>query len=115
MTEPVALFLASVSAMQERIAMCHEFGDAVAPLATNARAKMQEQSDRFMRIFCREASRIVASFAVVSPHASELIHALTLAVQKRLTAEKLASTFTVLPGLSGSIAEANLRLHNSRE
>ncbi|NQW31127.1 MAG: NAD(P)H-quinone dehydrogenase, partial [Actinomycetales bacterium] len=76
-------------------------------------AKMQEQNDGFIKIFCRKTSRIVAGAVVVSPHASELIHPLTLAIQKRLTVDELASTFTVFPSLSGSIAEAARRLHNS--
>jgi pyruvate/2-oxoglutarate dehydrogenase complex dihydrolipoamide dehydrogenase (E3) component len=146
------LMLASVAAMQGRIAMWHALGDAVAPLelgtvsstiftepeiatvgvsqreldsgdfrgdvyllplATNARAKMQEQSDGFIKIFCRKSSRIVAGAVVVSPNASELIHPLTLAIQQRLTVDELASTFTVFPSLSGSIAEAARRLHSS--
>jgi dihydrolipoamide dehydrogenase len=148
------LMLASVAAMQGRIAMWHALGDAVAPLelgtvsstiftepeiatvgvsqrevdsgdfrgdvyllplATNARAKMQEQSDGFIKIFCRKSSRIVAGAVVVSPNASELIHPLTLAIQQRLTVDELASTFTVFPSLSGSIAEAARRLHSSTD
>ncbi len=148
------LMLASVAAMQGRIAMWHALGDAVTPLeldtvsstiftepeiatvgvsqknldagefrgdvyllplATNARAKMQEQSDGFIKIFCRKTSRIVAGAVVVSPNASELIHPLTMAIQERLTVDELASTFTVFPSLSGSIAEAARRLHNSSE
>ncbi len=85
------------------------------PLATNARAKIQEQNDGFIKIFCRKTSRIVAGAVVVSPHASELIHPLTLAIQKRLTVDELASTFTVFPSISGSIAEAARRLHNPHE
>jgi len=148
------LMLASVAAMQGRIAMWHALGDAVAPLelgtvsstiftepeiatvgvsqreldsgdfrgdvyllplATNARAKMQEQSDGFVKIFCRKSSRIVAGAVVVSPNASELIHPLTLAIRQRLTVDELASTFTVFPSLSGSIAEAARRLHSSTD
>jgi NAD(P)H dehydrogenase (quinone) len=148
------LMLASVAAMQGRIAMWHALGDAVTPiqldsvsstvftepeiatvgvsqkdldsgefrgevvllpLATNARAKMQEQSDGFIKILCRKSSRIVAGAVVVSPSASELIHPLTLAVQERLTVDELASTFTVFPSLSGSIAEAARRLHRGHD
>jgi dihydrolipoamide dehydrogenase len=148
------LMLASVAAMQGRIAMWHALGDAVTPLhleavsstvftepeiatvgvsqqdldsgefrgevillplATNARAKMQEQSDGFIKILCRKSSRIVAGAVVVSPGASELIHPLTLAVQERLTVDELASTFTVFPSLSGSIAEAARRLHRGSD
>ena len=146
--------LASVAAMQGRIAMWHALGDAVAPLdrtmvsstvftdpeiatvgltqkdlddgtirgdvillplATNARAKMQEIDDGFVKIICRRGTRIVAGAVVVGPHASELIHALTLAVDQRLTVDQLALTFTVYPSLSGSIGEAARRLHIAAE
>lgn len=146
--------LASVAAMQGRIAMWHALGDAVAPLdrtmvsstvftdpeiatvgltqkdlddgtlrgdvillplATNARAKMQDIDDGFVKIICRRGTRIVAGAVVVGPHASELIHALTLAVDQRLTVDQLALTFTVYPSLSGSIGEAARRLHIAAE
>jgi dihydrolipoamide dehydrogenase len=142
--------LASVAAMQGRIAMWHALGDAVTPLevehvsstvftapeiatvglsqtqldsgdaradvylmplATNARAKMEVIEHGFIKIICRRTSRIIAGAVVVSPHASELIHPLTIAVEQRLTVDQLAQTFTVYPSLSGSIAEAARRLH----
>jgi len=148
------LLLASVAAMQGRIAMWHALGDAVAPielkhvsstvftdpeiatvgltqrdldegsfrgdsvlvpLAGNARAKMQEQGDGFVKLLCRRGSRIVAGAVVVSQHASELVHPLTIAVEQRLTVDELAATFTVYPSLSGSIAEAARRLHIAAE
>ncbi len=148
------LMLASVAAMQGRIAMWHALGDAVAPLdrtmvsstvftdpeiatvgltqkdlddgtirgdvillplATNARATMQEIDHGVVKIICRRGTRIVAGAVVVGPHASELIHALTLAVDQRLTVDQLALTFTVYPSLSGSIAEAARRLHIAAE
>lgn len=146
--------LASVAAMQGRIAMWHALGDAVnplevdhvsstvftapeiatvgvsqaeldsgdvradvylMPLETNARAKMEGIEHGFVKIICRRSSRIVAGAVVVSPHASELIHPLTIAVEQRLTVDQLAQTFTVYPSLSGSIAEAARRLHLSAE
>ena len=144
------LMLASVAAMQGRIAMWHALGDAVAPLdlmtvssnvftdpeiatvgvtqkdvdtgainavsvtlplATNARAKMHELHDGFVKLFARSGTRIVVGGVVVAPRASELIHPITLAVEQRLTVDQLAATFTVYPSLSGSIAEAARRLH----
>lgn len=144
------LMLASVAAMQGRIAMWHTLGQAVhpldlrkvssnvftepeiatvgysqaqvdagevnaesvmLPLRTNARAKMQGIHDGFVKIFCRSGTRIVVGGVVVAPHASELVHALTLAVDQHLTADELAATFTVYPSLSGSIAEAARQLH----
>lgn len=148
------LMLASVAAMQGRIAMWHALGDAVGPLnkghvantvfttpeiatvgvtqrevdagdvmadvvmlplATNARAKMQEIRHGFVKLFCRPSSRIVIGGVVVGPRASELIHAVALAVDARLTVDQLASTFTVYPSLSGSVAEAARRLRRAGE
>ena len=148
------LMLASVAAMQGRIAMWHALGDSVGPLdrshvsstvfttpeiatvgvtqrevdegsvraesvllplGTNARAKMQDIRHGFVKLFCRPSSRIVVGGVVVGPRASELIHPITMAVDARLTVDQLASTFTVYPSLSGSIAEAARRLRRSGE
>jgi len=144
------LMLASVAAMQGRIAMWHALGDAVTPLdlmtvssnvftdpeiatvgwsqesvdagevdvnaitlklAGNPRAKMQGLRDGFVKLFCRPGTGIVVGGVVVAPRASELIHALSLAVTARLTVDELAHAFTVYPSLSGSVAEAARRLH----
>jgi len=145
--------LASVAAMQGRIAMWHALGDAVAPLdlqtvasnifttpeiatvgvtaedvaqgrinaeavmlplATNARAKMTGFTDGFVKLFARRGTRIVVGGVIVAPGASELIHAVAVAVEQRLTVDEVAHTFTVYPSLSGSIAEAARRLHVAR-
>jgi NAD(P)H dehydrogenase (quinone) len=144
------LMLASVAAMQGRIAMWHFLGDAVTPLdlkkvssnvftapeiatvgwsqkaiddgemqaetvmlplSGNARAKMQGVHDGFVKLFCRPGTGIVVGGVVVGPHASELIHPVSLAVAESLTADQLAQAFTVYPSISGSIAEAARRLH----
>ncbi|MFE5775205.1 NAD(P)H-quinone dehydrogenase [Brachybacterium sp. NPDC056505] len=139
--------LASVAAMQGRIAMHHALGEAVGPLihqqvssavftspeiamvglgarelvdgadgevhvlplATNPRAKMQGLTDGFVKLVVRPGSGTVMGGVVVAPRASELIHPITLAVAQRMTAEELASAFTVYPSLTGSIAEAARR------
>ncbi len=145
--------LASVAAMQGRIAMWHALGDAVSPLdlrivasnvftapeiatvgcsqkavdegeieveqvmlplATNARAKMQGVQEGFVKMFCRPGTGIVVGGVVVAPRASELIHALSIAVAEQLTVDDLALTFTVYPSMSGSVAEAARRLHTVR-
>jgi pyruvate/2-oxoglutarate dehydrogenase complex dihydrolipoamide dehydrogenase (E3) component len=147
------LMLASVAAMQGRIAMWHALGEAVAPLrlgtvsacvftdpevasvgitqkqvddgvvlaralrlplATNARAKMQGITDGFVKLFIRPGSGQVLGGVVVAPRASELIMAVSLAVQHGLTADQVAHTFSIYPSLSGSLTEAarQLRLHD---
>src|SRR5450432_3897057 len=52
----------------------------------------------------------LARGVVVAPRASELILALSVAVEQRLTAEQLARTFSVYPSLSGSLTEAARKL-----
>jgi dihydrolipoamide dehydrogenase len=143
------LMLASVAAMQGRIAMWHALGEAVQPLrlgtvaatvftdpeiatvgisqsdldsgaavaqtiklplATNARAKMQGVSDGFVKLFARPGSTTILGGVVVAPRASELILAVSLAVQHGLTAEQLAHTFSIYPSLSGSVIEAARQL-----
>jgi NAD(P)H dehydrogenase (quinone) len=143
------LALASVAAMQGRIAMWHALGEAVSPLrlktvaanvftdpelasvgvsqsdmdsgrvparsvtlplAGNARAKMADLRDGFVKLFCRPASGLVIGGVVVAPRASELILPIALAVENHLTVGQLAHTITIYPSLSGSIAEAARQL-----
>lgn len=144
--------LASVAAMQGRIAMWHSLGDAVQPLdlatvasnvftapeiatvgmtqkqvdagemnavaymlplAGNPRAKMQGVRDGFVKLFCLPVTGIIVGGVVVAPHASELIHPISLAVSERITVDSFATDFTVYPSMSGSIAEAARRLHGA--
>jgi NAD(P)H dehydrogenase (quinone) len=143
------LLLASVAAMQGRIAMYHALGEGVSPirlrtvaaavftrpeiaavgvpqsaidngsvpartmmlpLRTNARAKMSELRQGFVKIFCRQATGMVIGGVVVAPIASELILPIAVAVQNRITVNELAQTLAVYPSLSGSITEAARRL-----
>ncbi|HEY8753264.1 MAG TPA: NAD(P)H-quinone dehydrogenase [Arthrobacter sp.] len=144
------LALASVAAMQGRIAIAHFLGDAVMPiklhqvasniftspeianvgvseaeiqsgkyqadviklsLKSNARAKMRNAKDGFVKIFARKGSGTVIGGVVVGPNASELIFAISIAVKQKLHVDDVANTFTVYPSLSGSISEAARRLH----
>lgn len=141
--------LASVAAMQGRIAMWHALGEEVKPLelktlaanvftdpqlatvgATqadvdsgrvparsvtlpldgNARAKMSDYTDGFVKLFCRPASGLVVGGVIVAPDASELILPISLAIQHHLTVAQLAHTITIYPALSGSLAEAARQL-----
>ena len=143
------LALASVAAMQGRIAMWHALGEAVAPLrlktvsanvftdpelasvgisqsdmdsgrvparsltlplAGNARAKMADVQDGFVKLFCRPASGLIIGGVVVAPKASELILPIALAIENHLSVDQLAHTITIYPSLSGSLAEAARQL-----
>jgi pyruvate/2-oxoglutarate dehydrogenase complex dihydrolipoamide dehydrogenase (E3) component len=144
------LMLASVAAMQGRIAMWHALGEAVKPLrlshvaatiftepeiatvgvseqavsagdvtdavvvklplATNARAKMQGFRDGFVKLIARRSTGTVLGGVIVAPRASELILAVSLAVERQLTVDNVAQTFAVYPSLSGSVTEAARKL-----
>ena len=143
------LMLASVAAMQGRIAMWHALGEAVQPLrldhvaatiftepeiatvgvaeamiesgqvkaevvklplATNPRAKMQGFRDGFVKLFASPRSGRILGGVVVAPRASELILAVSIAVEQLLTVDQLAHTFSVYPSLSGSLTEAARKL-----
>ncbi len=149
------LMLASVAAMQGRIAMWHALGEAVKPLrlsnvaatiftepeiatvgvpelavaageipdaivvklplATNARAKMQGFRDGFVKLIARRSSGTVLGGVIVAPRASELILAVSLAVERHLSVDHVAHTFAVYPSLSGSLTEAARRLMQPAE
>jgi pyruvate/2-oxoglutarate dehydrogenase complex dihydrolipoamide dehydrogenase (E3) component len=141
--------LASVAAMQGRIAMWHALGEAVhpirldhvaatiftdpeiatvgvtqravtagevsarvlkQPLATNPRAKMAGVTDGFVKLLASPGTGVILGGVVVAPRASELILAVSIAVEQRLTVEQLAQTFAVYPSLSGSVTEAARKL-----
>lgn len=142
--------LASVAAMQGRVAVSHALGDAVLPfrlpevsasiftapeiatvgysekrlaekgipyrvslldLDMNARSKMLGVREGFVKMFCHADSGEVLGGVVVGPRASEFIYPITLAVKHRMTVDEVASTFTVYPSITGSIAEVARTLH----
>ncbi|MBO0830776.1 MAG: NAD(P)H-quinone dehydrogenase [Actinobacteria bacterium] len=149
------LMLASVAAMQGRIAMWHALGEAVnplrlrnvaatiftdpeiatvgvqeqavasgavpdavvvkQPLATNARAKMQGFRDGFVKLIASRSSGTVLGGVIVAPRASELILAVSLAVERHLTVDHVAQSFAVYPSLSGSVTEAARKLMQPTE
>ena len=79
-------------------------------LATNPRAKMAGVADGFVKLFTSPGTGVVLGGVVVAPRASELILAVSVALEQRLTAEQLARTFAVYPSLSGSVTEAARKL-----
>lgn len=81
------------------------------PLATNARAKMDSFHDGFVKMFVRSGQGTVLGGVVVAPRASELVYPITLAVQNGLTADQMASSYTVYPSMTGSVAEAARLAH----
>jgi pyruvate/2-oxoglutarate dehydrogenase complex dihydrolipoamide dehydrogenase (E3) component len=85
------------------------------PLRANARAKMEGSRDGFIKLFCRPGTGIVIGGVIVAPRASELILALSVAVQASLTVDDLARSFAVYPSIASSVTEAARRLSDPRE
>lgn len=81
------------------------------PLHTNPRAKMQNITDGFVKLFARTGSGTVIGGVIVAPRASELILPLALAVEHRLTVDQVARAFAVYPSLSSSITDAARAMH----
>lgn len=80
------------------------------PLATNPRAKMAGVADGFVKLLASPGTGVILGGVVVAPRASELILAVSVAVEQRLTVAQLAHTFAVYPSLSGSVTEAARKL-----
>ncbi|MFP5224630.1 MAG: NAD(P)H-quinone dehydrogenase [Actinomycetota bacterium] len=80
------------------------------PLDTNARAKMGDLRDGFVKVLCLPGSGTVVGGTVVSPHASDLVLPLSVAVHSRLNVSQLAQAFSIYPSLGGSVQEAARRL-----
>jgi dihydrolipoamide dehydrogenase len=103
--------VATVGVTQNMIDCCEvDARTVMLPLGTNPRAKMQGFEDGFIKLFCRPSTGIILGGVIVAPRASELILALSTAVQQHLTVDQMAHTFAVYPSLSGSITEAARRL-----
>jgi dihydrolipoamide dehydrogenase len=81
------------------------------PLSRNARAKMLGIDEGFVKLFAYRGTGTLLGGVVVAPRASELIFPVAIAVQNRLSVDQVASTFTVYPSLTGTLAEAARRLH----
>jgi dihydrolipoamide dehydrogenase len=73
---------------------------------------MQGITEGFVKVMASPTGTVIGA-VVVAPRASELIFPLTIAVANRLTVDQVATTFTVYPSLTGSLAEAARRLHQA--
>lgn len=80
-------------------------------LAQNPRAKMQGFKDGFVKLITGKNLGVIVGGVIVAPRASELVLALSIAIEQRLTVNEFAATWAVYPSLSGSTVEAALDMH----
>lgn len=80
-------------------------------LASNPRAKMQGFRDGFVKLIAGANLGTIIGGVIVAPRASELLLALSIAIEQRLTVDEFASSWAVYPSLSGSIVDAARAMH----
>ncbi|MGA7272688.1 MAG: NAD(P)H-quinone dehydrogenase, partial [Acidimicrobiia bacterium] len=76
------------------------------PFAANARAVLQGFTRGFVKVISDPATGVVLGGTIVGHRASELISAVALAVNARLTVSQLVETLMVHPSMSEAITDA---------
>ena len=82
--------IATVGVQQKSLSEDADIDVVRLPLATNARAKMSDLRDGFVKLFARRSTGVVVGGWSWRPGASELVLPIALAVTKGLTAADLA-------------------------
>ena len=80
-------------------------------LAQNPRAKMQGFRDGFVKLIAGNNLGTIVGGVIVAPRASELILALSIAIEQRVTVDEFATSWAAYPSLSGSIVDAAKAMH----
>lgn len=113
---PRCIFLqpevASVGATEEEcLKRAIDFKKAVAPISIISRANVANVNDGFVKVITDNRGVVIGA-SVVAPHAGEIIHELTLAVQLRLRASDLANTLHAFPTWSEAVRVACAKVSN---
>ena len=74
----------------------------------NSRARCTDEEDGFVKMIAEEKKGTIVGVHIIGAHASELIAEAALAIQKRMTAEEIASLPHAHPTLAESLKEAAL-------
>lgn len=78
------------------------------PLKANSRARCMGEDVGFVKMLINRTTMQILGVHILGPHAGELIAEAVVAMQGRLTAKELASTFHAHPTLSEAVKEAAL-------
>lgn len=78
---------------------------SVAPLSIIARATIDNETNGFVKIIASKHNEILGA-TIVAPHAGEMIHELTLAIQHGITTTEIANTLHAFPTWSEAIRVA---------
>lgn len=81
------------------------------PFKANSRAKCTGEDEGFVKIMVDEKSDKIIGVHIIGSHASELIAAAALAIEKRTTGTQLANTPHAHPTLSEALKEAAMDIY----
>ena len=73
-----------------------EIKKAIAPLNMITRSNVTDTKNGFCKVITDRSGRLIGA-TVVAPHAGEIIHELTIAIQYGLTAQDVANTLHAFP------------------
>lgn len=80
-------------------------------LSHNPRAKMQGFEDGFVKLITGNELGTIIGGVIVAPKASELVLALSIAIEQRLTVDQFGQAWAAYPSLSSSISDAARAMH----
>lgn len=80
------------------------------PLQVVGRANTTDTGNGFVKVIAHKKTGVLLSASIFSPHAGEMIHELTLAIQHRLTAQDVANTIHAFPTWSEAVRVACAKL-----
>lgn len=88
-----------------------EYTTGTFPFKVNSRAKCTGEDEGFVKILAESKTDHILGIQILGAHASELIAAAAVALEKRMKVLELATTPFAHPTLSEAIKEAALALH----
>jgi dihydrolipoamide dehydrogenase len=78
---------------------------ASVPLMDNVKARIDRTTDGFVKVVAERGSGRIVGGTIVGPHASDMIHAIALAVHKGMTVSEMRGFSFVHPSISESIGD----------
>ncbi len=98
--------VASVGMLEEEcLKRAKEYRKAVAPISIISRANVNDINDGFVKVIANQQGILIGA-TVVAPHAGEIIHELTLAIQLGVSASEVANTIHAFPAWSEAVRVA---------
>lgn len=86
------------------------FKKVLVPITVVGRANTSDIGEGFVKVLASSKTNVLLGAAVACPHAGEVIHELTLAIQNDLTADQVANTIHAFPTWSEAVRVACAKL-----